>query len=68
MAFLGAAAFRDETLLGELVTSLELTGFPERKNGQLRFRASNALGDAVMLYAMAQGPLWRQVRAGRRSS
>ena len=68
MALLGASAFHDEALLAELVTSLELTAFPERKNGQLRFRATNGLGDAVMLYAMAQGPLWHQVRAGKGTS
>jgi hypothetical protein len=65
MAVLGAAAFHDEPLLAELVTSLELAAFPERKNGELRFLASNGLGDAVMLYAMAQGPLWRVVRGGK---
>jgi len=65
MAILGAAAFHDEALLGELVTSLELAAFPERKAGKRRFLASNALGDAVMLYAMSQGPLWRRVRAGQ---
>ena len=68
MALLGASAFHDETSLAELVTSLELTAFPERRSGQLRFRAANGLGDAVMLYAMAQGPLWRLVRAGKGTS
>ena len=68
MAVLGAAAFHDEALLAELVTSLELTAFPERTNGKLRFRASNGLGDAVLLYATAQGPLWQRVRAGKERS
>lgn len=68
MAVLGAAAFHDEPLLAELVTALELTAFPERTKGQLRFRASNGLGDAVLLYATAQGPLWRLVRAGKERS
>lgn len=68
MAVLGAAAFHDDALLAELVTSMELTAFPERKNGALRFRATNSLGDAVLLYAMAQGPLWRLIRAGKATS
>jgi hypothetical protein len=64
MAILGAAAFRDNELLGELTTSLELAAFPERRQGTLRFLASNGLGDAVLLYALAQGPLFRRVREG----
>jgi len=68
MAILGASAFGDEALVAELVTSLELTAFPERKPGQLRFAAGNGLGDAVLLYALAQGPLWRTISAGRRTS
>ena len=68
MAILGAAAFHDDALLAELVTAMELAAFPERKNGTLRYRATNGLGDAVVLYAMAQGPLWRLVRAGKVTS
>ena len=68
MAFLGAAAFRDHELLGELTTSLELAAFPERKHGKLRFLASNGLGDAVLLYALSQGPLFRRVREGKVTS
>lgn len=68
MAVLGAAAFHDDALVAELVTSLELTAFPERKNDALRFRATNGLGDAVLLYAMAQGPLWRLVQTGKATS
>lgn len=68
MAILGASAFGDEALVAELVTSLELTAFPERRPGQLRFAAGSGLGDAVLLYALAQGPLWRTISAGRRTS
>jgi hypothetical protein len=67
MAILGAAAFHDDALLGELMTSLELAAFPDRANGRLRFLASNPLGDAVMLYAMTQGPLFARVRQARRT-
>jgi hypothetical protein len=67
MAILGAAAFADDALVGELMTSLELAAVPERSAGQLRFLASNALGDAVMLYAMTQGRLFARVRQARRA-
>jgi hypothetical protein len=62
MAILGAAAFHDEALLAELVTSLELAAFPERQGDRLRFLASNPIGDAVMLYALVEGPLWQRIR------
>jgi hypothetical protein len=65
MAILGAAAFDDGELVGELATSLELAAFPERKDGKLRYLASNSLGDAVLLYALAQGPLFRLVKSSR---
>ncbi len=70
MAILGASAFRDDALVAELVTSLELTAFPEHRDGRLHFAAGNGLGDAVLLYALAQGPLWQLVRsrAGKRTS
>jgi hypothetical protein len=68
MAVLGAAAFHDDALLAELATSMELAAFPERKDGTLRFRAGKGLGDAVILYALAQGPLWRLVRTGKATS
>ena len=63
MAILGASAFGDEALVAELVTSLELTAFPEHREGRLHFAAGNGLGDAVLLYALAQGPLWQLVRS-----
>ena len=58
MAVLGAAAFHDDALQEGLWRSLYFAGFPERKGGTLRFRASNELGDAVLTYARAFGPLW----------
>jgi|GEM_PF-325588 len=91
MAFLGAHAFADAELEGELSSSLELAAFPERSGPpgeapragarsssgspsrspsgvRLRYAASNTLGDAVLLYALVQGPLWRAVRASGASS
>lgn len=63
LALLGASAFDDEEYLGELLASLELAGFREGD----RYLASNAAGDAVLLYALASGPLWRRVRDRRRA-
>ena len=58
MAVLGAAAFHDDALQEGLWRSLYFAGFPERKDGALRFRASNELGDAVLTYSRSFGPLW----------
>ncbi len=63
-AILGASAFGDDAWLGSLFTSLELFGMPARKDGALRYRGSNAVGDAVLLYAVTYGPLWNEVRRG----
>jgi hypothetical protein len=50
-----------------LLTSLNFGGFPVEKNGQLRYAASNQVGDAAMFYAMVLGPVWGEVerRGGR---
>ncbi len=61
LAFVGAAAFGDEAFLTRLKTSLAYAAFPMRENGGLRYAASNQVGDAVMLYALLQGPLWKKV-------
>lgn len=66
LAILGAASFQDEETLRELLTSLQFAAFPMKKNGQLRFAASNQVGDAVLLYALTVGPLWQALREGRR--
>jgi hypothetical protein len=58
LALLGASAFGDQEYLGGLLASLELAAF--RDDGQ--YRAGNQVGDAVVLYALAFGPLWRRVR------
>ncbi len=63
LALLGAAAFDDDATLRRLVASLRLAGVPVRRDGELRFAASNHVGDAVMLYAFVEGPLWERVDA-----
>ena len=64
LAFLGAATFDDREYLGQLLRSLQFAGFPLERNGRLRFCASNQVGDAVILYAAMQGPLWRRLKEG----
>jgi hypothetical protein len=68
MALIGASAFDDRAYLSALLTSLNFGGFPIEKDGQLRYAASNQVGDAVMLYAMVLGPVWQEVerRGGER--
>jgi hypothetical protein len=62
LALVGAAAFDDEPFLDALVTSLELAAFPMREETQLRYAAGNQLADAVLLYALVEGPLWAHAR------
>ena len=61
MALIAASAFGDEAYLSSLLTSLNFGGFPIEKDGQLRYAASNQVGDAAMLYAMVLGPAWAEV-------
>ena len=61
LALLGAAAFDDEPYLRALRTSLNFAGFPQRNRDGLRYCGSNQVGDSVLLYALAQGPLWAEV-------
>ena len=65
MAVLGAAAFGDHETLAHLLKSLEFVGFPHKEDGQLRYRASNPVGDSVLLYGLVEGPLWRRVLEDR---
>jgi hypothetical protein len=61
LAFVGASAFGDRQYQQELLRSLYLAAFPVRHNRELRFCASNQVGDAVLLYAMTLGPLWHEI-------
>lgn len=61
-ALLGAATFGDREYAGGLITSLNFGGFPTRSRGELRYAASNTVGDALVLYALVQGPLWGEIR------
>jgi len=61
LAMIGAAAFGDADYFTRLLASLNFAAFPVEENGQLKYLASNPVGDAVMLYAMVLGPLWAEV-------
>jgi hypothetical protein len=67
MAVLGAGAFDDRATLAGLVASLDLAAFPREDATGLRYGASNAVGDAVMLYALVEGPLWARVTSSWRT-
>ncbi len=62
MAVIAASAFGDREFLASPVRSLDLTAFPIRRDGELRYGASNQVGDAALLYALVLGPLWDRVR------
>jgi hypothetical protein len=64
MALYAAAAFGDDELLEGLRASLELAAFPIEEDDRLRYAASNAVGDAVMLAALTHGPLHARIRRG----
>jgi len=66
LALLGAASFGDTDYARELMTSLELAAFPSVEKGRLRYHASNLVGDAVLLYALLQGPVWRKLEKGEK--
>ena len=61
LALIASASFADSEYLRSLRASLNFAAFPVRKNGSLRYCASNAVGDAAMLYAMTLGTLWEKV-------
>lgn len=62
LALVGAGAFHDERWLRALVASLDLAAFPVPSGGGVAYQASNAVGDAALLYALVQGPLWAWAR------
>ncbi len=62
MAFLGAAGFHDREYLAALLATIDFAGMPAQEDGRLRYCASNQVGDAVLLYSLAQGPLWKRLR------
>jgi hypothetical protein len=62
MAFMAASTFHDWNFLQALNATLDMAAFPSRKSGQLKYCASNQVGDAALLYASVLGPLWERTR------
>jgi hypothetical protein len=60
MAFMAASTFHDWDFLRALHATLDMAAFPSRNNGQLKYCASNQVGDAALLYASVLGPLWER--------
>jgi hypothetical protein len=58
LAFVGASSFKDHAYRTKLQTALDFAGFPFKRNGALKYCASNQVGDAVLLYADVLGPIW----------
>jgi hypothetical protein len=64
MAFIGASSFHDDEYLRSLAATLNFSAFPSRRQGRLKYCASNQAGDAALLYATVLGPLWDKVNGG----
>lgn len=62
LAFVAASSFGDDMFLKELFASLHLGGFQKKQNGTIGFYACNPVGEAVILYSMALGPMWQKVK------
>ncbi len=60
MAFMAASTFQDWGFLQALNATLDMAAFPSRVNGELKYCASNQVGDAALLYASVLGPLWER--------
>lgn len=66
LAFIAASAFGDDEFLSQLSATLDFAAFPSRRNGGLKYCASNQVGDAAMLYAATLGPIWERLENGRK--
>jgi hypothetical protein len=64
LAFIGAASFGDADFLRKLHTTLDFAALPVRKDGTLRYAASNQVGDSAMLYSLVLGAVWERVLEG----
>jgi len=65
MAALAAASFHDEAYLRSIMAVVDYGAFPQHREGGVSYLASNQVGDAVLLYALVQGPVWDRVLQGR---
>jgi hypothetical protein len=63
-AILAASAFEDREFRDALLASLDFAAFPVEDGTGLRYAAGNQVGDAVILYALTQGPVWDRIQKG----
>ena len=63
LAILASRSFGDQAFTNALLASLSLGASPVFEDGRLRFAASNAVGDSVILAGLTAGPLWRALGA-----
>jgi len=61
MAFIAAASFQDWDFLRALTATIDMAGFPSHHHGELKYCASNQVGDAALLYASVLGPMWERI-------
>ena len=61
-ALVAAQTFGDTRWMRQLITSLEFLGFRTARE-RMHYISSNTTGDAVILYALVQGPLWEKLKA-----
>lgn len=62
LALVAARSFGDAEFADGLIASLGFGGFGIEDATGLRFAAGNVLADAVLLYGLVHGPLWKQVQ------
>jgi hypothetical protein len=60
-AMLAAREYNDQHIASTILDSINLGGLPTEKNHQMRYSASNLVGDASILYAMVAGTIREKV-------
>lgn len=66
LAFIAARSFGDDDYFEKLETTIRFAGFPHERQGQLKYCASNQVGDAALLFAHVLGPMWTKIQGGGR--
>lgn len=64
LALLASRSMGDMGWHRDLRASLQVAAFPQEEAGRRRFRASNAIGDSVILAGLVAGPLWERIGGG----
>jgi hypothetical protein len=66
LACVAAGTYGDVDFLRRLTTTVRFAGLPIEEDGGLRYAAGNQVGDAVVLYGLTVGPVWKKVKDGLR--